>query len=77
MIAATIRGGVAVSDDFADLPDGTEVGVIAPDVDVELTPAQDEALVERIAEADRGDTLLPAEVVLRDFEQRRLARSGR
>ena len=75
VIAATIRGGVAVSDDFADLPEGTAVTVVAPDGDADLDAEQLADLAEANAEADRGE-LVPAEEVLRRLDLRRTARSS-
>lgn len=75
VIAATIRGGVAVSDEFADLPDGTAVTVVAPDEGTALTPEQISDLEEANAEADRGE-LLPAEDVLRMLDERRERRAA-
>ena len=78
VIAATIRGGVAVSDDFATLPEGTDVTVVAPDepgADIELTAEQVDDLAAANAEADRGE-LVTAEDVLRRLDARRAVRSA-
>ncbi len=70
VIAATIRGGVAVSGEFANRPEGTAVTVVAPDEAVELTAEQLDDLAAANDEADRGE-LVPAEDVLRALDARR------
>lgn len=71
-IEATIRGGVAVSDDFADLPDGTRItAVIDPPVDdFEMTPELEAELEARAARVARGE-FVTAEALLRRLDARR------
>ncbi len=72
LVTAKVRGGVLVADDFARLPDGMSVDVVVPDDEPTALSPEDEAeLLDRIAEADRGDTLVPAEDVVRDLRARR------
>ncbi len=71
LIAATIRGGVAVGDDLAGLPDGTTVSVLAPAGDeAALTAEQLDDLDIAHDEADREE-LAPAEDVMRRLDSRR------
>lgn len=71
VITAKVRGGVLVADDFARLPDGMSIEVVVPDDEpATLTPEDEEELADRVAEADRGDTLISAEDVLRELRAR-------
>lgn len=72
LICAKVLGGVIVADDFARLPDGLSVDVVLPDDEpTDLSPDDEAELVDRIAEADRGDTFVPSDEVMRDLRARR------
>ena len=71
LVTAKVRGGVLVADDFACLPEGLSVAVVVPDDEPATITSEDEAeLVDRLAEADRGDTFVSSDEVLRDFAAR-------
>lgn len=78
LMAATIRGGVAVSEDFADLPDGTRVSVVldADDDGVEISPELEAALIAAAEESDRGVPGFTWEQVCQHLDERRAARRG-
>lgn len=65
VIAATIRGGHAIADELASLPDGTAVEVVpvGDDADVELTPEEIAELNEALDQVDRGELVSAAEVL--------------
>jgi hypothetical protein len=66
-VKARVRNGRLVLDESTDLPEGTEVDLVAVDADDSLDEAERAALhaaiAEGLAEADRGDTV-DAEYVL-------------
>ena len=66
VFSARVRGGAIVPDEGVELPEGSRVTVIAGEADApfELSPEDEVALAQSIAEADRGD-VIPAEEVLR------------
>jgi hypothetical protein len=69
VFSARVKGGAIVPDDGVELPEGTQVTVVADSPgEVELTSAQEEELLKSIREADRG------EVVSAEDLLRRLAR---
>ena len=72
-VRARVTNGRLVVDEPTDLPDGTELELVAVDAGDEewnLTEEQIAELQESMAQADRGE-IVPAEEVLRDL------RSGR
>lgn len=72
LISAKVRGGVIVAQDLAGLPEGLTVDVVVPDDEpVVLATADEDELIDRLTEADRGDAFVPAEEVLRDLRARR------
>jgi len=50
-----------------DLPEGSTVTILTsePEGDVYLSPEEEEALLESMAEADRGETISPEELFAR------------
>ena len=74
LVTAKVHGGVLVGEDFARLPDGTTVEVVVPDDEpVSLSAEVKAELVDRLAEADRGDAFVSAAEVLRKLAARRAA----
>lgn len=70
-VRARVRNGRLIVDEPTDLPEGTELELVAtpPDEDWELTPEQAAELRESIAQADRGE-LIRGEDVLRELRSR-------
>lgn len=72
-VKARVRNGQFVIDGTTDLPEGTEVDLIAVDADDSLDDEERAALhaaiAEGIADADRGDTV-DAEMVLAELRRR-------
>lgn len=60
-----VSGKVVVDDDA--LPEGSTVTILAPDdsEEFELAPADEEALLEALDQADRGDTFKARDVLAR------------
>jgi hypothetical protein len=67
VFSARVRNGTIVPDDGVELPEGSQVTVIADEANapVELSPADEAELAEAIAEADRGDVISAAELLRR------------
>ena len=67
VFSARVKAGAIVTDEPVRLPDGSRVTVIA-DVGpgaFELRPADEDELLESIAEADRGEVISAAELLER------------
>lgn len=64
LFSAKVEDGIIVPD--VELPDGTTVTVVVDDVEDEyvLTAEEETALDEAIAEADRGDGVTAAELMV-------------
>lgn len=76
LVTAKVRSGVVVADDFARLPEGLSVQVVVPDDEpAQISDADEDELLDRMAEAERGDTLITADEVMRDLAARRAARA--
>jgi hypothetical protein len=71
-VRARVRNGRLVLDEPTDLPEGSEVELVAAepaDADWNLTYDEVAQLQESLAQAARGETV-PADVVLRDLKER-------
>ena len=70
-VRARVRNGRLVVDEPTDLPEGTELELVATaaDEDWELTPEQLSELRESIAQADRGE-LIHGDDVLSELRSR-------
>jgi hypothetical protein len=66
VFSARVRDGAIVPDEGVELPEGSRVTVISGEADpaFELSPEDERAFADSIAEADRGD-VVPAEELLR------------
>jgi hypothetical protein len=66
VFSARVREGSIVPEEGIDLPEGARVTVIVGEADAPfgIDPADESALAESIAEADRGD-VVPADELLR------------
>lgn len=64
---ARVKDGAIVLEEGLDLPEGSQVTVVADEGDtaLELTPTQEAELAQSIAEAERGDVLSAAELLRR------------
>jgi reverse gyrase len=64
-IGTFVEGKVVV--DGLDLPEGTRVSVLTPEPDatVRLSPEEEAALLEAMAEAERGETICAEELFAR------------
>jgi hypothetical protein len=64
IFSARVRGGVIVPDDGVTLPEGTRVTVLADDGEeaFEVTPEEENELLEAIAACERGETITAAEL---------------
>jgi hypothetical protein len=72
MFTATVQAGAIAGHELASLPDGAKVTVVIGDDDRdELDPETERELEVRIAEADRGDSFVDADDVLRALDARR------
>jgi hypothetical protein len=67
VFTARVQGGQIVPEEGIQLPDGTQVTVIAAEGDaaLELNPAEEAELVEAIAAADRGEVISAEELLRR------------
>jgi hypothetical protein len=70
-VRAHVKNGRLLVDEPTDLPEGTELELVAAEPEEwDLTPEQMAELRESIAQATRGE-LVPAEDVLRELRSRR------
>ena len=67
VFSALVKAGTIVPEDAVALPEGSRVTVIADDpaLSFHVGPAEEEELLESIAEADRGETVSAAEPLQR------------
>ena len=65
VFTARVQGGTIVPDEGIDLPEGSRVTVIAGEADApfDLSAADEAALAESIAEAERGEIISAEELL--------------
>jgi hypothetical protein len=67
VFSARVQDGTIIPDEGVELPEGSRVTVIAGEADIpfELSPEDEAALAEAIAEAERGDVVTAEELLRR------------